>query len=325
MTAPTPRTNDTFALTPQPTPTAAPALAFDWPAVRIGVAEYLEGPTGCTVLHFPGRVAVAVDVRGGSPGLFGDYGTADAICLAGGSLCGIEAIAGVAAEQFAQRGYSPHWDHTPLVSGGVIYDWLRDNRIYPDKELGRAALRWARSGWFPIGRCGAGSNARVGTGFDAEGSEWGGQGAAFRQVGDTKIAVFTVVNALGVVVDRTGKVVRGQRDAATGTRLTVADDLERRIAAGLPTAPVPGNTTLTVVVTNQKIETHPLQQLGRSVHASMARAIQPFHTLGDGDILWAATTNETGNHALSPLALGVLAAELAWDAVLSAVREPLSP
>ena len=38
--------------------------------MRIGVAEYAEGPTGTTVLHFPERAKAAVDVRGGFPGTF---------------------------------------------------------------------------------------------------------------------------------------------------------------------------------------------------------------------------------------------------------------
>ena len=29
-----------------------PVLELDFPGLRIGVAEYEEGPTGCTVFHF---------------------------------------------------------------------------------------------------------------------------------------------------------------------------------------------------------------------------------------------------------------------------------
>ena len=41
-----------------------PSLAFDFPAVKIGVAEYEEGPTGATVIVFSKKVLAAVDVRG---------------------------------------------------------------------------------------------------------------------------------------------------------------------------------------------------------------------------------------------------------------------
>ena len=41
---------------------------FDLPGVRIGVAEYSEGPTGCTVFAFERAFASSADVRRGSPG-----------------------------------------------------------------------------------------------------------------------------------------------------------------------------------------------------------------------------------------------------------------
>ncbi len=73
------------------------------------------------------------------------------------------------------------------------------------------------------------------------------------------------------------------------------------------------------MVTNQKLSSHSLTQLGRQVHSSLARAIQPFHTAWDGDTLYAVTTSAVDNPSLNELALGVLAAETAWDAVLSIV------
>ncbi len=51
-----------------------PALTFDFPGVKIGVAEYEEGPTGTTVLYFPTPVVAAVDVRGGAPGTLNSEG-----------------------------------------------------------------------------------------------------------------------------------------------------------------------------------------------------------------------------------------------------------
>ena len=45
-----------------------PSLDFDFPEMRIGVAEYEEGPTGTTVFYFPEGVKAAVNTRGGSPG-----------------------------------------------------------------------------------------------------------------------------------------------------------------------------------------------------------------------------------------------------------------
>ncbi len=286
-------------------------LTFEFPGLRIGVAEYDDGPTGCTVFHFTAGAMLERDVRGGSPGTFGDLDWVDAICLAGGSLYGLEACTGVAAELFEQRGYDTGWTAIADVTGAIIFDFgPRENAVYPDKELGRKALRAAREGSFPNGQRGAGRSATVGKTFGFELAEPGGQGGAFRQVGETRIAVFTVVNAVGAVVDRDGNVVRGHL-APTGARRKLVEGIEARVTGG--------NTTLTVVATNQKLDRWLLRQLARQVHTSMARAIHPFHALTDGDVLFAATTNEVENDALDSLTLGVVASELAWDAVLAAV------
>lgn len=310
-------TNDNTHLEPK-TSFDSQLLEFDFPGLQIGVAEYTEGPTGCTVFYFPNGAATAVDIRGGSVGTIGNYEWNHAICLAGGSLYGLEAATGVAAELFARRSYSTNFEDIALVSGAIIFDYPpRDNAIYPDKDLGRAAVRSARAGVFPIGRHGAGCSASVGKGFDFTQGERSGQGGAFRQFGVTKIAAFTVVNAIGAIVNRQGQVVKGHLDSRTGLRHHSIEDLERRLANAEELNPPPGNTTLTVVVTNQKIATGSLRQIAKQVHTSMGRAIQPFQTAFDGDILYAVTTNEVEHPRLGEIALGVLASETVWDAVLS--------
>jgi 6-aminohexanoate-oligomer endohydrolase len=79
------------------------------------------------------------------------------------------------------------------------------------------------------------------------------------------------------------------------------------------------NTTITLVVTNQKLPFSSLQRLATQVHSSMSRAIQPFATARDGDILYAVTTDEVENPSLEATDLGVIASELAWDAILASV------
>lgn len=310
-------TNDTADLTPV-TSFAGPALTFDFPALKIGVAEYAEGPTGCTVFYFPEGVLAAVDVRGGAPGTFmiDDFVFRHAICFAGGSLYGLEAAAGVGAELFAMRSHATAFQEIALVSGAIIYDFgPRQNAIYPDKELGRAALRAATAGSFLLGPRGAGVSASVGKGPRFDQGELAGQGGAFRQIGPTKVAVFSVVNANGAIVDREGRVVRGHRDRSTGERRHMVDQI--RTQEPPAEQHVTGNTTLTLLVTNERLSPVLLTQLGRQVHSSMARAIQPFHSMSDGDVLFAATANEVSNGALPGDALGVIASELAWDAVLT--------
>jgi len=316
--ASTPRSNDATPIKPQTAP-AGPELTFDFPGLMVGVAEYAEGPTGCTVLHFPKGVSAAVDIRGGAPGTIwtdqlheGD-GFLQAICFAGGSLYGLEAATGVSAELFARNGYSTAWDDIALVSGAVIFDFVaRSNAIYPDKALGRAALAAARPGKFPLGPRGAGCSATVGKWLlKPYELEPAGQGAAFRTLGQTRIAAFTVVNSVGAIVDRRGQVVRGHLDPRTGTRHHITD------LPALDVSPRKGNTCLTAIVTNQKLAPAALRQFARQVHGSMSKAIEPFNTPVDGDVLYAVTTNEVAGAGVNEFVLAAAASELAWDAVLS--------
>jgi L-aminopeptidase/D-esterase-like protein len=108
------------------------------------------------------------------------------------------------------------------------------------------------------------------------------------------------VNAYGCIVDRSGKIVRGR-----------------------PAGPVPGrvpragNTTLSLVVTNQKLDRLQLQSVGRQVHTSMARGIQPFHARWDGDVNYMVSTQEVANPELDEVTLGERASDAMWDAILA--------
>src|SRR5262249_38955628 len=137
----------------------------------------------------------------------------DAICFAGGSCYGLEAATGVMAGILALKGNSNKKEDIAYVPGAIVFDFNhRTQPIHPGKELGRAAFAAARPGRFPLGARGAGRFVHVGGYFGPQYRERSGQGGAFRQVGPTKIAVFTVVNAVGAIIDRKGRVVRGNRD-----------------------------------------------------------------------------------------------------------------
>jgi len=325
-------------------------LSFDFPEMRIGVAEYEDGPTGTTVFYFPQAVMGAADVRGGSPGTVNAHTVElgyedhfiDAVVFSGGSWYGLSAATGVANAIKDARQQDGDFDHVAGVLGGIIYDIgaRRFSRVTPDDQLGRQAFTAAVPNRFPLGAHGAGRFAMQGyyfvKGHDADAfARWphSGQGGAFQQLGPTRVAVFTVVNALGAIVDRNGRVVRCSRNLAQADCPPIAELLairrqrltERQPGSGGPT----DNTTLTLVVTNQKLSFAMLQRLAAQVHTSMARAIQPFSTEADGDVLYAVTTGQVENPGLSPMDLGVVASELAWDAILSSVPDlppaPASP
>ncbi len=319
---------------------STPTLVFDFPGLRVGTAEYPEGPTGATVFYFPNKAYAVVDVRGGAPGthltaaLDNGYTAdqkpfVDAVSFAGGSGYGLEAVAGVMAGLHAKRNYSGKWYDIGIVPGAIIYDFgRRENGIHPDKRLGLAAFRAATPGVFYLGARGAGRSAGTGWYFGPPYMEPSGQGGAFRRVGDTRIAVFTVVNANGAIVDRAGIVRRGNRDPKTGKRSLIEQDLRagtRRFAWGELLGLESGAggltraTTITLVVTNQTLAYAELRRLAIYVHTSMAKAIRPFHASTDGDTLFALSTATHDDPGLRFADLATHAAEAAWDAVLASI------
>lgn len=319
---------------------AGRTLEFDWPLLRIGTGEYQEGPTGVTVFHFGRKVLGAVDVRGGGPGTVNtDYlrlgyeaPELDSVVFAGGSWYGLEATTAVATALKDDGIRDGGWTNLALSVGAIIYDLgdRRLNEIYPDKQLAQAAFRAARPGVFPLGAYGAGRSARSGGYFGCNAHS--GQGGAFRQIGELKIAAFTVGNALGVVTTRDGRIAACYADATWPRDLRTID-----LVAALPDSRKPGwpgptlhgdakrNTTISLVVTNQKMNPAELQRFAVQVHTSMARGIQPFATEFDGDVLYAVSTGELqskpGAPTITSADIGIIASDLMWDAILASVPE----
>lgn len=315
---------------------AGRSLAFDWPAIEIGIGSYEAGPTGVTIFRFPERASAVVDVRGGAPGTINsdllrlgyNERSIDAIVLSGGSAYGEEAITAVQTGLKEMGIRSGDWRNIAVSPGAIIYDFgtRRLNEIHPDKRLAHAVLKALRPGIFPLGDQGAGRMAMQGGFFGCDSHS--GQGGAFRQVGRTKVAAFVVVNALGTVTDRDGRMVKCHPNPGWKPGIRATDilqnlpgsqrvDWQQEQAAAGPTA----NTTISLVVTNRKLSNPLLQRLAVQVHGSMARGIQPFATINDGDTLFAASTQEVDDTEMGPVTLGAIAAEVMWDAILASVPD----
>ncbi len=309
-------------------------LRFDWPILRVGTGEYPAGPTGVTVFHFDKKVSVAVDSRGGGPGTVNapymelgyDMAELDSVVFAGGSWYGLEATTAV-ARALKDDGLrdGDAFSEVPNIAmsvGSIIFDFggRRLNEIYPDKRLAQAAFRAAKTGEFPLGAHGAGRSTITGGLFGCHAHS--GQGGAYGKYGDVKIAVFTVVNALGVVNDREGNVVACYGDKEWPEKLKTKDLLHKWVSGQWPENDfAKKNTTISLVVTNQVLDPAELKRLAVQVHTSMGRALQPFGTIYDGDVLYAVSTQELVKSDMAPVNLGVAASELMWDAILSAVPE----
>lgn len=132
------------------------------------------------------------------------------------------------------------------------------------------------------------------------------------------------------LTDRDGRLVSCHKAASWGSVNHTAElmqhvpaslrgDWEAPGASAEQKPPVTKNTTVSLIVTNQKLGYAALQRLAIQVHTSMARAIQPFSTAHDGDTLFAASTQEVNSRDIGPEALATLGGEVMWDAVLASV------
>lgn len=282
-------------------------VAHEVAGVKVGTAEYEDGPTGCTAIVFESGAVAATDIRGGAPGVVGDgYGFLSALVFAGGSLLGLAAAAGTADEIHAARGRGTAWTDIPTVGASILNDYVSGRTWrYPDAALGAEAVRAAEPGVVATGPVGAGRSATCGK-LPPPGVP-SGQGSAAWTDGTTGLLVITIVNAIGSIIGRDGAARLGP------------DPTERLVAAeGRQSG---GNTTLTAVITDAPLDGRSLGQLARQVHTSMGRAIQPFHTSTDGDVLWALSTRASSK-TVSGDVLAWRASEVAWDAVLSICEQP---
>ena len=307
-------------------------FAFDLPDFLVGTAEYPEGPTGCTVFRFEQAVPAAVDIKGGATALressslhhANSFGLLDALFFAGGSTYGLDVGTGVMEELRRLRGHAVGLEEIPSVPGAAVYDFegRSDPTILPDAKLGARACREAKRNEVRVGRTGAGANVHVGSFLGIAYSERSGQGAAFQTIGRVRIFALSVVNALGNVLDRTGTIVAGSRDPATGRRISVTEGL-RRLRA--PEARSPRHTTLTAVITNVALSHAELRRLAAMAHVALGRVVEPFATPLDGDTLFAVSTSTCQLPKSWTVAeVGVFAAEVAQDAVLDAVTRDRS-
>lgn len=287
----------------------------DVPGIRVGHAQRVGDGwlTGVTAVLPPEGTLGAVDVRGGGActlqtdalraGAVAPYPAA--VALTGGSGYGLFAAAGVhrwCAEH--GRGFpvgpAPH-QIVPIVPAAAIYDLGRGGRFdaVPDDELGyRAALAAAGPEGLGAlrGTVGAGTGAAV-----VDERFKGGVGGASATVGlpdgaTATVAALAVVNAFGVPLG--------------DGRMPAVGGYPDRGEAGPP----PLNTTLVVVATDAALDRAQLERTATVSHDGLARAIDPVHTLADGDTVFALSTRAT---PLPPERGGLAGVRLWRDSVLA--------
>lgn len=312
----------------------------DVPGIRVGHAVDPRRPTGCTAILFDEPVTAGADYDGSAPGeLLGvmlqpvsPLEKIHGILLTGGGPMGLDAVSGVVRYlESRQIGYD--WGvpnvRIPIVVGAVIDDLsLGDGRIRPDASLALRACEAASNGPVAEGSVGVGAGATVGKMFRSRGMGGmkGGVGSVAIRSGEVIVAALCVANAAGDILDwRDGRIVAGARGRDGRTFINSAAQLRRdldtsaRADARLDDEPFRA-TTLTVIATNVALDKTSLSKLAMMANTGPARAINPYHTNGDGDQVLTLSTGKV-RPQVSLTALGSVAAEAASQAILRAVEQ----
>ncbi len=311
----------------------------DVPGIKVGHFTDKRRPTGCTVVLFDTEAAVGVDYDGSAPGdLLGvmlqpasPINTVHGILLAGAGPFGLPAAQGV-TRYLEERKVGFDWGipnlRIPIVVGAVIDDLaLGDGRIRPGPEEAYKACQAASSAPVEEGNVGVGAGATVGKMLRSQGigGMKGGVGCAGRRFGEVVIGALVVSNAVGDIRDwRSARILAGARRADGKGFVDIAQrlgqDLEQR-RAGMSDSVNDGafrSTTLVLVATNVGFDKTELTKLAMMASTGGARAINPYHTTGDGDSTFAISTGKLKTRV--PLSVvGALAAELVAEALKRSV------
>jgi L-aminopeptidase/D-esterase-like protein len=309
--------------------------------IRVGHHTLSERPTGCTVILADGEGAVGgVSQRGGAPGTretnlldpLNLVDKANAIVLSGGSAYGLDAAQGV-MKYLEERniGYKTGSGVVPIVPAAILFDlgFGGNPKIRPTAECGYKAAAAASDGPVAEGNVGAGAGATVGKMggvFEHAGYPAGRRMPMKAGVGSAAIALpnglvvgaLVAVNAVGDIIDPdTGAVVAGARNP-DGTLADVRKLIRRGTVGSRPRAGE--NTTIGVVATNARLTKAEANRLALMADDGYARALNPSHTFGDGDTVFALATGRWTAEA-NLTVIGALAAEAMADAIVRAATQ----
>ena len=245
------------------------------------------------------------------------------MALAGGSVFGLEAVAGLIDWLAARgRGFVEWGPCLPIVTGAILFDLLNGgDKGWAGTPPYRALARQAADAAGP--EMGLGN---VGAGYGAVAGSWkGGLGTASAYDSATGVTVgaLVAVNSVGSVT-------------MPGSRTMWAWHLEQAAELGGQSAPrdatghafetkrgIGMNTTIGIVATDAKLDHGGVQRLAAMAQGGYAYAIRPIYTPYDGDTLFALATDRVAlaDKPDSLVRLGAIAADVVARAIMRGVYE----
>lgn len=299
----------------------------DVPGFKVGHATNLSAATGCTVIICPPNTVGGVDVRGGAPGTRetdllqpqNHVSEVNAIVLSGGSAFGLASAQGVV--QYLEEngiGYKSGAGFiVPIVPAVILFDLrLGDSAVRPDAEMGYIAAKNASSHSVAQGTVGSGTGALCGAMRGLEFATKGGIGSASIEITDGLwVAAIVAVNAVGDVLDEQGNIIAGLRD--DDDNFVGMLNALREFAKNPPSIDATENTVIASIATNAKLTKAQTTKVAQMAHDGIARAINPAHTMFDGDTIFALASGEV---PADTTLIGAFAAEAMAQAIRNGIR-----
>ncbi len=301
----------------------------DVPGIKVGHYTDKDAATGCTVILCETGAVAGVDVRGSAPGTretdllrpMNLVERVQAVLLGGGSAFGLDAAGGV-MRYLEERGLGQETmvARVPIVPAAVLFDLDTGScKIRPGSEEGYKACLAATDKEVAEGCVGAGTGATIGKFLGIERATKSGLGTASCKIGgDIIVAAIVAVNAVGDVIDpKTGNILAGPRNEKNNGFLSTIELLTRGSNSDVKNL-LPTNTTLGVVTTNACLNKEQVNKLAQMAQDGLARAINPSHTMYDGDTIFALSL---GDKIGDLTTLGTAAAEMVAEAIVRAVKQ----
>jgi L-aminopeptidase/D-esterase-like protein len=286
---------------------------------RVGHWTAPDRSTGCTVVIPPKANVTSCEIRGSSPStrelehLHPDRKMTEisAVILTGGSAFGLATADGAMEWLVAEGiGYDTPGGRIPIVPAAVIFDaaaFTPTNR--PDASSGRKACENAVESPVETGRVGAGAGATVGKWAGREYLAPGGLGIAAAQAEGMEVRAIAVVNSVGDIIDRDGRVVAGT--SAPNPRWRGLTNAEETTT----------NTVLALLTVRAAVEKRDVRFLAQRGSDGITIAVRPAHTRYDGDVVFAVAAPPPEGAVPANLdILGHLATEATAEAIRNAVR-----